>query len=81
MKTSDIPEPEATKLRLIRELPFPIQVPIDRIIQDAQDWDDALYGIDKYLTTIAQGISSIISVRDRFKLIGPIGKMRKKERG
>ena len=80
MKTIDIPEPEATKLRLIRELPFVVQVPIDRIIQDAKDWDNALYGIDKYLSSIINGIESIKSIRDKFKLIGPIGDLRKEQR-
>jgi len=80
MKTIDIPEPEATKLRLIRELPFVVQVPIDRIIQDAKDWDNALYGIDKYLSSIINGIESIKSIRDKFKLIGPIGQVRKELR-
>jgi len=80
MKTVDIPEPEATKLRLIRELPFVVQVPIDRIIQDAKDWDNALYGIDKYLSSIINGIESIKSIRDKFKLIGPIGQVRKELR-
>jgi len=80
MKTIDIPEPEATKLRLIRELPFVVQVPIDRIIQDAKDWDNALYGIDKYLSSIINGIDNIKSIRDKFKLIGPIGDLRKEQR-
>ena len=80
MKTIDIPEVEATKLRLIKSLPFVMQVPIDRIIQDATDWDNALYGIDKYLTDIINGIDSIKSVRDKFRLIGPVGNIRKEPR-
>lgn len=80
MKTKDIPEAEATKLRLIRELPFVLQVPIDRIITAARDWEDALYGINKYLSDILAGIKKIRSVRYRFNLIGPIGETRKKVR-
>jgi len=80
MRTKDIPEEEATKLRLIRELPFAIQVPIDRIIKDATDWDNALYGIDTYLTSVIVGINRIVSVRDKFKLIGPVGSVRERVR-
>jgi len=80
MRTKDIPEEEATKLRLIRELPYAMQVPVDRIISDAKDWPHALYGIDKLLTSIVQGIDSIKSVRGRFKLIGPVGDMRRMKR-
>ena len=90
MKTKDIPVSEATKLRLIRELPFPTQVPIDRIISNAIDWDTADYGIDMYLTGLINGIESIAalingienikSVRDKFRLPGPVGELRKKPR-
>ena len=76
MKTKDIPEAEATKLRLIRDLPFPTQVPIDRIISTAVDWDTAQYGIDMYLTALINGIENIKSVRDKFKLPGSIGELR-----
>ena len=80
MKTIDIPEPEATKLRLIRELPFVVQVPIDRIIQDATDWDNAIYGIDKYLSAIINDIDSIKAIHAKFILPGPIGELRKEQR-
>ena len=90
MKTKGIPETEATKLRLIRELPFPTQVPIDRIISNAIDWDTAVYGVDMYLTGLINGIESIAalingvgnikSVRDKFRLPGPVGELRKKPR-
>jgi len=80
MKTKDISEADATKLRLIREVPFVLQRPIDRIIETAVDWAAVEYGVDRYLTAVIEGIDRIKLVRDRFKLSGPIGELRKKPR-
>ena len=62
MRTNEIPEEEKSKLRFIRELPFILQVPIDRIIQNASSWDKALENIDITLTKLITSIDAIKSV-------------------
>ena len=79
MKTIDIPEPEATKLRLIRELPYKLQPSIDSIIEAAGDWQRALCGIDVFLSFF-DGADKIKEIRSKFKLPGPIGQVRKVSR-
>ena len=81
MRTNEIPEEEKSKLRFIRELPFILQVPIDRIIQNASSWDKALENIDITLTKLITSIDAIKSVRAKFKLLGPVGEQRKEKRG
>ena len=80
MKTKDIPEAEISKLRLIRELPFILQVPIDKLIREANNWNEAIEKIDIVLKRIINSIDDIKSVRARFKLPGPVGEQRKEKR-
>jgi len=80
MKTSEIPEAETSKLRFIRELPFILQVPIDRIIRSANTWEDALKNIDIVLTQIINAVDAVKLVRAKFKLLGPVGEQRKNKR-
>lgn len=76
MKIKDVPEAEASKLRLIRELPYRLQVSIDRVIERADTWTEALKRIDIFLSN-NDGLGTIVkSVRERFKLTGPVGKQR-----
>lgn len=77
MKIKDVPEAEASKLRLIGKLPFNLQVPIDRIIERASTWKEALKNIDMALSD-NYGLSPVVinKVRERFKLTGPVGKQR-----
>jgi len=73
----EVPDKEGSKLRLIRELPYSLQMHVRMIFRKADNWQDAIKKVDLF---ILAHIVHLRNVNTLFNSKSPVGEQRKSKR-